>query len=235
MALADVVVEAQEPSASVLSTQPGADNTPSFFELRTRADNLIQRAVGALIDQGFPKALISTELSYNCRFQGTSTTLMIREPEGGDEEFVASFTKQHEQLFGFILQGRAIHVDDVRVRGVAHSSGLEQESPYKELKILTMREAVALKTCQRKKVYFDVLGWMDTAVVPLNDIAAGEQVSVCLIAFPIILNYNRLNYRPLLSSLTKLKRSSLNRVMLLPPLPDISSSIAREHLPRSLH
>lgn len=235
MALADVVVEAQEPSASVLSTQPGADNALSFFELRTRADNLIQRAVDALIEQGFPKALISTELSYNCRFQGTSTTLMIREPEGGDEEFVASFMQQHEQLFGFILQGRAIHVDDVRVRGVAQSSGLEQESPYKELKILTMRKAVVLKTCQRKKVYFDVLGWTDTAVVPLADIAAGEQVSVCLELSPLFLTTTALNHRPLLSSLTKIKRSSLNQVMLPPPLPDISSSIVQEHLPRSLY
>ncbi|KAE9390835.1 hypothetical protein BT96DRAFT_1063159 [Gymnopus androsaceus JB14] len=67
MALADVVVEAQEPSVSVLNTQPGADNTAPFSELRSCAENLIQRAIDALVEQGFPNSLITTELSYNSK------------------------------------------------------------------------------------------------------------------------------------------------------------------------
>ncbi|KIK64089.1 hypothetical protein GYMLUDRAFT_40325 [Collybiopsis luxurians FD-317 M1] len=183
MALADVVVEAQEPSSLVLNTRLDADNTASFSDLRARADTLIQRAVDALVEQGFSDNQITTELSYNCRFQGTSTTLMVREPEGGDKELIAEFMQQHEQLFGFTLQNRVIHIDDVRVRGVAQSGGMKQGSLYGELKELAKREAKILKGCRMKKVYFDFAGWLDTAVVSLNELAPGEQVPAPAIIF----------------------------------------------------
>ncbi|GAW00676.1 hydantoinase B oxoprolinase [Lentinula edodes] len=183
MALADVVVESQEPSSCVLDTRLGADNTTSFFDLRMRSERLIQRAVDALVEQGFSKSDITTEVSYNCRFQGTSTTIMVRELEGRYEELISSFVKQHEQLFGFTLQNRVVHVDDVRVRGVARSGAPEQTSPYRELEKLTTREAEVLERCQKKRVYFDITGWTDTVVVPLEDICPGEQVPAPAIIF----------------------------------------------------
>ncbi|KAJ3854352.1 Hydantoinase B/oxoprolinase-domain-containing protein [Lentinula lateritia] len=183
MALADVVVEAQEPSSSVLDTRLGADNTTSFFDLRMRSERLIQRAVDALVEQGFSKSDITTEVSYNCRFQGTSTTIMVRELECRYEELISSFIKQHEQLFGFTLQNRVVHVDDVRVRGIARSGAPEQTSPYKELEELTTREAEVLERCQKKRVYFDIIGWINTVVVPLEDVFPGEQVPAPAIIF----------------------------------------------------
>ena len=72
MALADVVVESQEPSSCVLDTRLGADNTTSFFDLRMRSERLIQRAVDALVEQGFSKSDITTEVSYNCRYRTTT-------------------------------------------------------------------------------------------------------------------------------------------------------------------
>lgn len=176
MALADVVVEEQEPSSSILESQHGADNTITYASLHTRAAVLIQRARGSLASQGFSQSQITTKVSYNCRFQGTSTALMVREPEDGD--FVGNFVKQHDQLFGFTLQDRAIFVDDVRVRAVAKSIGTEQQSPYEELESCTLKEATGmLGNCERKKVYFDGLGWTDTAVVPLEDLSPGDQIS----------------------------------------------------------
>ncbi|PBK75904.1 hypothetical protein ARMSODRAFT_950262 [Armillaria solidipes] len=182
MALADVVVEEQEPASDVLDSRTDADNAAVYSSLRARADMLIDRARSSLITQGFPSAQISTELMYNCRFHGTSTSLMVREPADGD--FVGSFVRQHEQLFGFTLQNRSVHVDDVRVRAVAKSDGTEQESPYAELARSTLMEAKGLlEKCQRKKVYFDGLGWTDTAVVPLEELSPGDQISAPAIIF----------------------------------------------------
>ncbi|SJL03555.1 related to 5-oxo-L-prolinase [Armillaria ostoyae] len=175
MALADVVVEKQEPSSSILDSRHGADNTVAYASLHTRAEALIQRARDSLAAQGFSQSQVTAELSYNCRFQGTSTALMVREPEDGD--FVGNFVKQHDQLFGFTLQDRVIFVDDVRVRAVAKSTGTEQQSPYEELERCTLKEATGvLGNCTRKKVYFDGLGWTDTAVVPLEDLSPGDQI-----------------------------------------------------------
>ncbi|KAK0194003.1 Hydantoinase B/oxoprolinase-domain-containing protein [Armillaria mellea] len=182
MALADVVVEEQEPASDVLGSRPDTDNTAVYSSLRARADVLIDRARSSLITQGFPSAQISTELMYNCRFQGTSTSLMVREPADGD--FVGSFVRHHEQLFGFTLQNRSVHVDDVRVRAVAKSDGTEQESPYAELARSTLMEAKGLlEKCQRKKVYFDGLGWTDTVVVPLEELSSGDQIPAPAIIF----------------------------------------------------
>ncbi|KAK0236133.1 Hydantoinase B/oxoprolinase-domain-containing protein [Armillaria nabsnona] len=182
MALADVVVEEQEPASDVLDSRTDADNVAVYSSLRARADLLINRAQSSLITQGFPSAQIFTELMYNCRFHGTSTSLMVREPADGD--FVGSFVRQHEQLFGFTLQNRSVHVDDVRVRAVAKSDGTEQESPYAELARSTLMEAKGLlEKCQRKKVYFDGLGWTDTAVVPLEELSPGDQIPAPAIIF----------------------------------------------------
>ncbi|PBL03368.1 hypothetical protein ARMGADRAFT_1049317 [Armillaria gallica] len=182
MALADVVVEEQEPASDVLDSHTDADNAAVYSSLRARADILINRARSSLITQGFPSAQISTELMYNCRFHGTSTSLMVREPADGD--FVGSFVRQHEQLFGFTLQNRSVHVDDVRVRAVAKSDGTEQESPYAELARSTLMEAKGLlEKCQKKKVYFEGLGWTDTAVVPLEELSPGDQIPAPAIIF----------------------------------------------------
>ncbi len=177
MALADVVVEEQEPSSSILDSRHGADSTVTYASLHTRAEALIQRARDSLASQGFAQNQVTTELSYNCRFQGTSAALMVREPEDGD--FVGNFVKQHDQLFGFTLQDRVIFVDDIRVRAVAKSTRTEQQSPYEELESCTLKEATGvLGNCKRTKVYFDGLGWTDTAVVPLEDLSSGDQIPV---------------------------------------------------------
>ncbi|KAK0432871.1 Hydantoinase B/oxoprolinase-domain-containing protein [Armillaria borealis] len=169
MALADVVVEEQEPSSSILDSRHGANNTVAYASLHTRAEALVQRARDSLASQGFSQSQVTTELSYNCRFQGTSTALMVREPEDGD--FIGNFVKQHDQLFGFTLQDRVIFVDDVR-------------SPYEELESCTLKEATGvLGNCKRKKVYFDGLGWTDTAVVPLEDLSPGDQIPAPAIIF----------------------------------------------------
>ncbi|KAG7451405.1 uncharacterized protein BT62DRAFT_927107 [Guyanagaster necrorhizus] len=182
MALADVVVEEQEPASDVLDSRTDADNTAVYSSLRMRADILINRARTSLLSQGFPSAQIFAELMYNCRFHGTSTSLMVREPADGD--FVSSFVRQHEQLFGFTLQDRSVHVDDVRVRAVAKSDRTEQESPYAEIARSTLMEAKGLlEKCHRKKVYFDGLGWTDTAVVPLQELSPGDQIPAPAIIF----------------------------------------------------
>jgi len=50
------------------------------------------------------------------RYEGTDTLLRTREPQHGN--FGSSFTRQYRQEYGFVLQGRPLCVDNLRVRAV---------------------------------------------------------------------------------------------------------------------
>ncbi|KIY42931.1 hypothetical protein FISHEDRAFT_68253 [Fistulina hepatica ATCC 64428] len=183
MALADVVVEEQEPSSAVLSTSKAVDNSKVFADLRSRSGLLGSRGRATLLAQGFKDTQITLEVMYNCRFQGTSTALMVPVALGvDDEQAVGTFVAQHDQMFGFTLQ-RDVNVDDVRVRAIAHSAHAKQESPYKSLKEVPRHAAPVLSTCARKKVYFETMGWLNAAIVPLEDLNTGEQVEAPAIIY----------------------------------------------------
>eukprot|EP01065_Artemidia_motanka_P049728 TRINITY_DN8323_c0_g2_i2.p1 TRINITY_DN8323_c0_g2~~TRINITY_DN8323_c0_g2_i2.p1 ORF type:complete len:962 (+),score=331.04 TRINITY_DN8323_c0_g2_i2:979-3864(+) len=100
LARADVVAEVQKPRACVL------DEAASAREL----DELEKEAVGQLARQGFRD--VGTERFLNLRYEGTDTALMVKS-DGG---FLRSFLKRYKREFGFTLDGRAVWVDDARVR-----------------------------------------------------------------------------------------------------------------------
>ena len=117
---ADVVSERQQPASLTLS--PG-----NLDRIRTDLDRLVTLTRQELRDQGFAEGAICTRRYLNLRYQGTDTALMIAEP--GDRDFAGAFCRAYRREFGFTLQDREILVDDLRVRSVGRSSGLQRRRP----------------------------------------------------------------------------------------------------------
>ncbi|XP_053788951.1 LOW QUALITY PROTEIN: 5-oxoprolinase, partial [Vidua chalybeata] len=117
LALADAVQEEQEPCA--LPYGPAA-----FPRLEERLRELERRCRDALRAQGFTPEQIRTEPFLHLRYEGTDCALMVSARghpahpgscAAGD--FLAAFTARYRQEFGFTIPGRAVLVDDLRVRG----------------------------------------------------------------------------------------------------------------------
>uniref|UniRef100_A0A182Q3G2 5-oxoprolinase n=1 Tax=Anopheles farauti TaxID=69004 RepID=A0A182Q3G2_9DIPT len=127
MALADVVHEAQEPCGLELCP----DNRAS---LKERLHALSARCVQALEAQGFTLAdegSITLEPYLHLRYEGTDCALMCapdRVVENADHtvygfgDFGRTFRERYRSEFGFVLTGRRILVDDIRVRGCGRAS-----------------------------------------------------------------------------------------------------------------
>jgi 5-oxoprolinase (ATP-hydrolysing) len=165
MALADVVKELSEPAAFTITANR------DVAKLSERMTALVARSEASLKEQGFPPERIECEKYLNCRYSGSSTQLMIELPEDGDIE--SRFIDSHRREFGFNLE-RDILVDDLRVRAVGKSVGTASRSPYADFDAANTRPAAG--AYPSKKVYFETSGWLDTKVVPLLDLAEGEQV-----------------------------------------------------------
>jgi len=121
MALADVVHEAQEPSAAVY----GAEAYPL---IDGRINELKQRCVLALEKEGFKREHIDTEPYLHLRYEGTDCALMCTAASDSatqdscqNGDFKASFLERYEREFGFTISERPIIVDDIRVRGVGRT------------------------------------------------------------------------------------------------------------------
>jgi 5-oxoprolinase (ATP-hydrolysing) len=172
MALADVVHESSEPSAEML-------NENSLPQLHARLDMLQQSARMRLLEQGFTEKELRYERYLNLRYQGTSTSLMIQEPRDGD--FEAAFCERHLQEFSFKVPGRKIHVDDIRVRGIAvdplviEDHSLAEDLARADADPVAMDKSVA---CSTASVYFEGLGWVPTDVYKLEDLPKYQSLSV---------------------------------------------------------
>ncbi|XP_026467050.1 5-oxoprolinase-like [Ctenocephalides felis] len=135
MALADVVHEAQEPSGMILSEQ-------SAPIIKQRLDHLSETCIKKLKEQGFTPNQIRLEPYLHLRYEGTDCALMCapKEETGESDEdaeakelvipdygnFVDSFLLRYKSEFGFVITGRRIIVDDIRVRGAGNSDAPEE-------------------------------------------------------------------------------------------------------------
>ena len=125
--LADIVVEKQEPAAAVYAPEARA-------ALEQRLDALEAAARAELQAQGFPAEDIAVERFLNLRFAGTDCALMTSlsaaaaGAAAADGDYGAAFEANYRREFGFSLQGRAVHVDDIRVRatGKCHPAARPQ-------------------------------------------------------------------------------------------------------------
>lgn len=167
MALADVVVEKQEPESAAY----GPD---SRVRIQERFKLLSERATSELESQGIASHRIEHEHFLNMRYRGSDTALMILEPTGGD--FAAAFVERHHREFGF-SQPRDILVDDVRVRSVGKAMDVPISNPFEQLKdadsFPTNDPTTAKAT---RKVYFGSTGWTDAAIFHINAVPKHSKI-----------------------------------------------------------
>lgn len=171
MALADVAVDLQDPFSRPLS---GIDSA----ELNERFESLQTRAHDKLVSQGQPSASITYERFLSLQYQGSDTTLMIREPDDGD--FTASFVAEHKREFAFVLD-TPIMIAGVRVRGAAKVDEATNvdASPYMaELQQARQHDTTAAKPFGTNSVYFEEIGdFTDVPLYRLEDLPWGATVA----------------------------------------------------------
>lgn len=169
MALADVVVENQEPSAITFSEQV-------VPEIKARLESLSSKGSQGLEAQGFDSASTEHEYFLNMRYQGSDTSLMISVSENVSDAGVA-FTARHTQEFGF-SQSRDILIDDVRVRSVGKSRVLNISSPFQELKKYQSDGLTPVPTpIFSRKIFFETHGWTETPVYELKSMSPGVHIT----------------------------------------------------------
>lgn len=169
MALADVVVENQEPEVVTFSAE-------ALPQLQSRLDRLCGKGREGLVSQGFKDDDIKHELFLNMRYQGSDTALMISFPKGGLADFEKAFVDRHHQEFGF-TQPRSVIVDDARVRSVGKGADLTLTSPFEELRrVQASPPATPVQPESTTKVYFENRGWTETGLYFLNDLPIGARV-----------------------------------------------------------
>lgn len=126
MALADVVQEAQEPSAKTYSI----DNF-SYFD--NRLSSLQEYCQRKLRQQGFDDDHILLESYLHMRYDSTDCALMcspfsseVSSSSTKHGDFLKTFMERYKSEFGFTIQHRDIIVDDIRVRGIGKSDVTQQ-------------------------------------------------------------------------------------------------------------
>ncbi|CAO1635677.1 unnamed protein product [Parajaminaea phylloscopi] len=175
MALADRVFERQEPS----SVRWGEDGCAETVDSRART--LETQVREELHRQGFTDEHLRIESMLNMRYDGTDTALMTLKPQDGWQAVEQSFIDTYKTEFGFTLD-KPIVVDDVRVKGIGKSYQAFGESVHAEHARLAQenggfKTAEALRGAETKSVYFDVGGRVDTPILPLDQLRAGEKVT----------------------------------------------------------
>nr|XP_031842230.1 5-oxoprolinase [Nomia melanderi] len=168
MALADVVEEAQEPSAETYDTE-------SFARLDERLDALGKRVRAKLLKQGFSDSHIVIQPFLHLRYQGTDCALMCPPNRKGNEnkgmkhgDFLTTFLERYQTEFGFTMPNRKILVNDVRVRGVGKTD--VEEDP-----ILSSSEEPP-KVEKTTMIYFET-GYLETKVYQLVSLSPGHTIS----------------------------------------------------------
>ena len=197
MGLADIVVEKQEPSAHVL---PENKENDVFKNLLKNLEKLSSDAKTELLAQGYKAEQIEIKRYLNLRYQGTDTALMISEPdevlnydtgntncelgisESSSElqknttkfpDYVSAFRQTYLREFGFDLTGREIIVDDLRVRAVAKSPGLQK---YPLAKKDGTPGALEQTKCYFMSESSGCGAWQETPIYRLENLGAGQQL-----------------------------------------------------------
>ncbi|KAL2919038.1 hypothetical protein HK105_201308 [Polyrhizophydium stewartii] len=197
IALADVVHEVQEPrqathAAACLPVLRDADlfAAASALELsgdtlphiKERVAHLSAECTRVLAKQGFDGSHIETEIYLNLRYQGTDSAMMIIKPGSADDwDFASAFVSQYQQEFGFTLPGRAILVDDIRVRGIGKSaatgSPVTHTTVHRELAALTRTVIGADKAVKTESAFWEGVGRVDTPVFQLSTLSPGDEIA----------------------------------------------------------
>lgn len=171
MALADVVHEAQEPCGLKFENQ-------NLLAIETSLDKLSQTCVDQLKLQGFEDDNIALQPYLHLRYNGTDCAIMTS-PEKNEQsskdslvmkygDFMSSFIKRYQKEFGFILEGRVIIVDDIRVRGSGKSKTPEEQD-------IRVTENPTPTPTKIANVFFDDQ-WLETKIFLRENLLARHSI-----------------------------------------------------------
>lgn len=170
LALADRIYEIQEPSSATY-------NSSTRISLVSRLDALQRKVIAALKEQGFEESRIQVERFMNMRFEGTDTSIMVLDPSDGSHNFESAFKKQYRGEYGFLLEGKPIIVDDLKVRGLGKTFDSLGETVYEELQSLQRKYVDSSRQSSTYSVYFEDIGRVDqTPVFELPSLEVGDVV-----------------------------------------------------------
>ena len=153
----------------------------------SRLDALSNSSKEALKEQGFADSKIHTERYLNMRFDGTDNAIMVLAPSANDgsdapdeTDFETAFKRSYKGEFGFLLEDKAIIVDDIKVRGIGKTFDSLGESVYEELRRIQKNDSkeVLNKKDREFSVYFgDGVGRVDnTPVYRLGKLDVGDVI-----------------------------------------------------------
>ncbi|VVC30615.1 Hypothetical protein CINCED_3A005881 [Cinara cedri] len=169
MACADVVHEVQEPCALTYDIE-------NFAYLNERISELSSKCFNELKTQGFLDNQLHTEPFLHLRYDGTDCAIMcsasndcVGEPSTIHGDFLSGFLAKYQNEFGFILSGRKIYVDDIRVRGIGKTL-LNIDNEGIESFGTPQIETV-------KKVYFENLGYIDCNIYLFSKLHKGHIIN----------------------------------------------------------
>ncbi|KAH7013041.1 putative 5-oxoprolinase [Ilyonectria destructans] len=166
MALADLVHDLQQPYSAVLGTE--------MDELDSRLKELEKSAEEKLVSDGASVDSLTFEHFLNLRYMGSDTTFMIPRPESGS--WADAFTAEHKRQFSFIMAGREILVENVRVRATAQSSAVEPVfNLEKQLAESPIAAASKDKVSDHVRLFFQQR-WMDAPLYFLKSLETGDMV-----------------------------------------------------------
>jgi 5-oxoprolinase (ATP-hydrolysing) len=166
MALADVVRDVQEPCSVPLDS--------SIDELDNRLASLEQAGAGMLANDGLHGQTIQFEHFLNLRYDGSDTTFMISRPDDGS--WAEAFVAEHKRQFSFTMPGRAILVENVRVRATARSSSAEPEFVLeKQIAGHPPRAVSTKKISDQVRIFFEN-GWVTAPLFYLTSLSKGDQI-----------------------------------------------------------
>lgn len=156
--LADVVQESQEPCSAELCTE-------SILRLNTRLDGLQLSCETKLRERGFQDNQIKVQRFMNLRYDGTDVPIMTSVSAGRsyEEEFLACYQRE----FGFLLHGRKIMVDDLRVRCIGQSMSFEDGIDHCNV-------CIKPSPVKQTRAYFEPLGVQDTDVFLIEHLQYGN-------------------------------------------------------------
>ncbi|KYR00331.1 hypothetical protein DLAC_03073 [Tieghemostelium lacteum] len=163
LGLANLVIDKQEPCSTIYEES-------NREEWNRKLKNLSEVACKELLDKGYSQEQLVVEQFLNLRFSGTDTSMMIQTPP--DQDYQRVFKENYQREYGFVILGRDLLIDDIRVRVLAQGAKLESISIPKRLD--SDKPLKPIKTDQ--KCYFSQGGRQDTSVYLLSDCLGGDVI-----------------------------------------------------------
>ncbi|KAG8979331.1 hypothetical protein FRB93_010136 [Tulasnella sp. JGI-2019a] len=190
LSLADRAIEKQEPCSTSISKE-------TLPHLVSRLDALTSTVFWELASQGFGGERAKIERYLNMRWEGTDTALMIlgseksgasgktgtagHAQEDEKEDYETEFKRAYKEEFGFLLEGKKITVDDIKVRGIGKTYASLPATPFQALRNIqsNLRPAPEAKISFHTSVYFapPARRVEKTPVWPLADLEIGETLN----------------------------------------------------------